>query len=193
MRDHPGLAQCVSISQLARDRRLSRFGKARGVCWRRAEAARRRIGCPLTVVRPGKGVKRGWTCLGTPTGHWLIAALVLALYVLVIWMLLEIMFRADFSGGMEIAWIIVALLLAPVAVPVWFLWVRNKDYSGVYRVVTHLGSAVGEGCPSPASETGWRTQVERGKTRYASGAESRVYADRNRLQVRAPRTGSWAG
>ena len=32
---------------------------------------------------------------------------------------------------MKIACIIVALLLAPVAVPVWFLWVRNKDYSRV--------------------------------------------------------------
>ncbi len=53
----------------------------------------------------------------------------LALYVLVIWMLLEILFRADFSGGMKVAWIVVALLFAPVAVPIWFLWVRRKDYS----------------------------------------------------------------
>ena len=58
-----------------------------------------------------------------------IAALVSALCVLVIWMLLEIIFRADFSGGMKIAWVVVGLLLAPVAVPVWFLWVRNRDYS----------------------------------------------------------------
>jgi hypothetical protein len=42
---------------------------------------------------------------------------------------LEIISRADFSGGMKIAWIVVALLFAPVAVPVWFLWVRRKDYS----------------------------------------------------------------
>ena len=62
-------------------------------------------------------------------GTWLIAALVIALYLLVIWMLLEILFRADFSWGMKIVWIIVGLLFAPVAVPVWFLWVRNKDYS----------------------------------------------------------------
>jgi hypothetical protein len=68
--------------------------------------------------------------LGYADGTLVLAALVLALYVLVIWMLLEIMFRADFSGWMKIAWIVVGLLLAPVAVPVWFLWVRRKDYSG---------------------------------------------------------------
>jgi hypothetical protein len=62
-------------------------------------------------------------------GTWLLAALVLALYLLVIWMLLEIIFRADFSVGMKIAWIFVGLLFAPVAVPIWFLWVRRKDYS----------------------------------------------------------------
>ena len=67
--------------------------------------------------------------LGLTDGTWLLAGLVLALYVLVIWMLLEILFRADFSGAMKIGWIIVALLFAPVAVPIWFLWVRRKDYS----------------------------------------------------------------
>ena len=67
--------------------------------------------------------------LGLTDGTWVLAGLVLALYVLVIWMLLEILFRADFSGGMKVAWIVVALLLAPVAVPIWFLWVRRKDYS----------------------------------------------------------------
>ena len=67
--------------------------------------------------------------LGLTDGTWLLAAVVVALYVLVIWMLLEILFRADFSGAMKIAWIIVALLFAPVAVPIWFLWVRRKDYS----------------------------------------------------------------
>jgi hypothetical protein len=55
--------------------------------------------------------------------------LVLGLYLLVIWMLLEILFRADFSGWMKVAWVIVGLILAPVAVPVWFLWVRRIDYS----------------------------------------------------------------
>lgn len=64
-------------------------------------------------------------------GTWLLAAGVVLLYLLVIWMLLEILFRADFSVGMKIAWIVVALLLAPVAVPIWFLWVRRKDYSSV--------------------------------------------------------------
>ena len=49
-----------------------------------------------------------------------------ALGLLVIWMLLEIIFRPDFTGGMKIAWIFVALLFAPVAVPIWFLWVRRK-------------------------------------------------------------------
>ncbi len=68
--------------------------------------------------------------LGMSDGTWLVAALVVALYLLVIWMLLEIIFRPDFSGGMKIAWIFVALLFAPVAVPIWFLWVRRKDYSG---------------------------------------------------------------
>ena len=67
--------------------------------------------------------------LGLTDGTLLLAALVLALYLLVIWMLLEIIFRADFSGPMKLAWIFVALLLAPVAVPIWFLWVRRKDYS----------------------------------------------------------------
>ena len=67
--------------------------------------------------------------LGLTDGTWLLAALVIALYLLVIWMLLEILFRADFTWGMKIAWVIVALLFAPVAVPIWFLWVRRRDYS----------------------------------------------------------------
>ncbi len=62
-------------------------------------------------------------------GTWLLGLVVLALYALVIWMTLEILFRADFSVGMKIAWIAAALLFAPIAVPVWFLWVRRQDYS----------------------------------------------------------------
>ena len=69
--------------------------------------------------------------LGYADGTWLIGAFVVALGLLVVWMLLEIIFRPDFTGGMKIAWIFVALLLAPVAVPIWFLWVRRKDYSRV--------------------------------------------------------------
>ena len=67
--------------------------------------------------------------LGLTDGTLLLAAVAVALYALVIWMLLEIMFRADFSGGMKVAWILVALLFAPLSVPIWFLWVRRKDYS----------------------------------------------------------------
>jgi hypothetical protein len=67
--------------------------------------------------------------LGYADGTWLFGAFVVALGLLVIWMLLEIIFRPDFTGRMKIAWIFVALLLAPVAVPIWFLWVRRKDYS----------------------------------------------------------------
>ncbi len=67
--------------------------------------------------------------LGLTDGTWLLAALAIALYLLVIWMLLEILFRADFSWGMKFAWVLAALLLAPVAVPIWFLWVRRTDYS----------------------------------------------------------------
>ena len=67
--------------------------------------------------------------LGMSDGTWLLAALVLVLYCLVIWMLLEILFRADFGWGTKLAWVVVGLVLAPLAVPVWFLWVRNKDYS----------------------------------------------------------------
>jgi len=69
--------------------------------------------------------------LGYADGTWLLGAFVVALGLLVIWMLLEIIFRPDFTGGMKIAWIFVALILAPVAVPIWFLWVRRKDYSRV--------------------------------------------------------------
>lgn len=60
---------------------------------------------------------------------WIYGPVLIALGLLLIWMLLEIMFRPDFTGGMKIGWIFVALLFAPVAVPVWFLWVRRKDYS----------------------------------------------------------------
>ena len=67
--------------------------------------------------------------LGFTDGTWLFGAVVVALALLVIWMLLEIIFRPDFTGGMKIAWIFVALIFAPVAVPIWFLWVRRKDYS----------------------------------------------------------------
>ncbi|MGL6277963.1 MAG: hypothetical protein ACRC50_00205 [Gaiella sp.] len=67
--------------------------------------------------------------VGLSNGTWLLVVLAVALYALVVWMLLEILFRADFGWGMKIAWCAAALLFAPIAVPVWFLWVRNKDYS----------------------------------------------------------------
>jgi len=63
------------------------------------------------------------------TNGWIYGAILVALGLLLIWMLLEIMFRSDFTGGMKIAWIVIAVLFAPVAIPVWFLWVRRKDYS----------------------------------------------------------------
>ena len=86
------------------------------------------IGCGHPCEKTKEREKR-MEVLGLTNGTLLLAALVLALYLLVIWMLLEIIFRADFSGPMKLAWIFVALLLAPVAVPIWFLWVRRKDYS----------------------------------------------------------------
>ena len=61
---------------------------------------------PITVERYAAdflsdtegGVKRPMEILGYADGTLVLAALVLVLYALVIWMLLEIMFRADFSG-----------------------------------------------------------------------------------------------
>ena len=69
------------------------------------------------------------TTLALTNGTWLLVAMAIALYVLVVWMLLEILFRPDFGWGMKIAWALIGLLAAPIAVPIWFLWVRNKDYS----------------------------------------------------------------
>ena len=63
------------------------------------------VGCPekgLDGVRRGRGVLGEWMCLGTPTGPCCRGSRHRARRSR-IWMLLEIMFRADFSVGMKVA------------------------------------------------------------------------------------------
>ena len=62
-------------------------------------------------------------------GESLLVALALAVYAAVIWMIVDILQRPDFSGMAKVLWVIVALVFSIATLLVYVLWVRRKDYS----------------------------------------------------------------
>ena len=63
-------------------------------------------------------------------GESILVAVVLAVYAAVIWMIVDILRRPDFSGIEKVLWIIAGLVFSIATLLVYVLWVRKKDYSG---------------------------------------------------------------
>ena len=62
-------------------------------------------------------------------GESILVAVVLAVYAAVIWMIVDILRRPDFSGIEKVLWIIAGLVFSIATLLVYVLWVRKKDYS----------------------------------------------------------------
>ena len=64
-------------------------------------------------------------------GESLLVALALAVYAAVIWMIVDILRRPDFSGLEKVLWIIAAVVFSLATLVVYVLWVRRRDYSSI--------------------------------------------------------------
>jgi hypothetical protein len=62
-------------------------------------------------------------------GESLLVALALAVYAAVIWMIVDILRRPDFSGLEKVPWVIAGLVFSIATLIVYFLWVKKRDYS----------------------------------------------------------------
>jgi hypothetical protein len=62
-------------------------------------------------------------------GESILVAAVLAVYAAVIWMIVDVLQRPDFSGVEKVAWIIAAIVFSIATLIVYVAWVRKKDYS----------------------------------------------------------------
>jgi Zn-dependent protease with chaperone function len=62
-------------------------------------------------------------------GESLFVALALAVYAAVIWMIVDILRRSDFSGLEKVLWSIAGLVFSIATLIVYFVWVRKRDYS----------------------------------------------------------------
>ena len=62
-------------------------------------------------------------------GESILVAVVLAVYAAVIWMIVDILRRPDFSGVEKVLWIIAGLVFSIATLLVYVLWVRKKDYA----------------------------------------------------------------
>ena len=62
-------------------------------------------------------------------GESILEAVVLAVYAAVIWMIVDILRRPDFSGVEKVLWIIAGIVFSIATLLVYVLWVRKKDYS----------------------------------------------------------------
>jgi len=62
-------------------------------------------------------------------GESILVAVVLAVYAAVIWMVVDILRRPDFSGVEKVLWIIAGIVFSIVTLIVYVLWVRKRDYS----------------------------------------------------------------
>ncbi len=62
-------------------------------------------------------------------GESILVAIVLAVYAAVIWMIVDILRRPDFSGIEKVLWIIAGVVFSIATLLVYVLWVRKKDYS----------------------------------------------------------------
>ena len=62
-------------------------------------------------------------------GESILVAVVLAVYAAVIWMIVDILRRPDFSGVEKVLWIIAGIVFSIATLLVYVLRVRKKDYS----------------------------------------------------------------
>ncbi len=62
-------------------------------------------------------------------GESLLVALALAVYAAVIWMIVDILRRPDFSGLEKVLWVIAAVVFSLATLIVYVFWVRKRDYS----------------------------------------------------------------
>ena len=62
-------------------------------------------------------------------GESLLVAALLALAAAVIWMIVDILQRPDFTGVAKVMWIIFAIVFSVATLIVYVFWVRNRDYS----------------------------------------------------------------
>ena len=59
----------------------------------------------------------------------LIFVAVLAVCAAIIWLIVDVLGRPDFSGGMKALWMVLAVLFSIGTLIVYVLIVRKKDYS----------------------------------------------------------------
>ena len=62
-------------------------------------------------------------------GESILVAVVLAVYAAVIWMIVDILRRPDFSGVEKVLWSIAGIVFNIATLLVYVLWVRKRDYS----------------------------------------------------------------
>ena len=62
-------------------------------------------------------------------GESILVAVVLAVFAEVIWMIVDILRRPDFSGVEKVLWSIAAIVFNIATLLVYVLWVRKRDYS----------------------------------------------------------------
>jgi hypothetical protein len=62
-------------------------------------------------------------------GESMLVALLLAVYAAVIWMIVDILRRPDFSGLEKVLWTIAAIVFSLATLLVYVVWVRKRDYS----------------------------------------------------------------
>ena len=62
-------------------------------------------------------------------GESILVAVVLAVYAAVIWMIVDILRRPDFSGLEKVLWSIAGIVFSIATLLVYVLWVRKRDYS----------------------------------------------------------------
>lgn len=62
-------------------------------------------------------------------GESILVVIVLAVYAAVIWMIVDILQRPDFSGVEKVLWSIFGLVFSLATLVVYVVWARRKDYS----------------------------------------------------------------
>ena len=62
-------------------------------------------------------------------GESILVVIVLAVYAAVLWMIVDILRRPDFSGVEKVLWSIFGLVFSIATLIVYVVWVRRKDYS----------------------------------------------------------------
>ena len=62
-------------------------------------------------------------------GESILVAIVLAVYAAVIWMIVDILRRPDFSGVDKVLWSIAGIVFSIATLIVYVLWARKRDYS----------------------------------------------------------------